>query len=69
MAAEVAVSREVIDALRTVVGSDGLIESPEERAAYECDAYTIERHVPGLVVLPVSVEEGWRWCDCAPGTG
>ena len=57
MATMLEVTRALADALRAVVGSDGLIEGPEERAAYECDAYTLERHVPGLVVLPGNVEE------------
>jgi glycolate oxidase len=51
------VKRDLAEALRAVVGGDGLIEGREERATYECDAYTLERHTPGLVVLPRSAAE------------
>jgi glycolate oxidase len=53
----VEVSRELVDALCAVVGREGLIQGPEERAVYECDAYTLERHTPGLVVLPRNASE------------
>ncbi len=45
------------ESLRTVVGSEGLIEPYEARKVYECDGYTLERAVPELVVLPASTAE------------
>jgi glycolate oxidase len=51
------VSRDLVGALRAVVGRDGLIQGGEERAVYECDAYTLERHTPALVVLPRDASE------------
>jgi glycolate oxidase len=57
MVPEHPVSRPLVNALRKVVGPDGLIESPAERSVYECDAFTLEKLAPGLVVLPRTVAE------------
>jgi len=57
MAATSEISRGLADALRAVVGREAVIEGREERAAYECDAYTLDRHAPGLVVLPGNAAE------------
>lgn len=53
----VVVSRALINALRTAVGREGIIEESEERAVYECDAYTLEKWAPGVVTLPRTVDE------------
>ncbi len=45
------------DAMVQIVGPDGVISQRDELLVYECDAYTLERHPPDLVVLPRSVEE------------
>jgi glycolate oxidase len=51
------VTQALVDALRAVVSDDGVIEGREERAVYECDAYTLEKWAPGLVVLPRNANE------------
>jgi glycolate oxidase len=38
--------------LRGIVGADGVIHGDSELMVYECDAYTLEKHLPGVVVLP-----------------
>lgn len=48
---------DVVAELRSIVGSSALIDSPTSRRAYECDAFTLVRHSPGLVVLPGSADE------------
>src|SRR5262245_11722468 len=45
------------DRLKAIVGSDGVIASPSELLVYECDAYTLERRLPEVVVLPRTTEE------------
>ena len=47
----------LIDALRAVVGKDGLVSKAEDLLVYECDAYTLEKNLPGVVVLPGSRDE------------
>jgi glycolate oxidase len=45
------------DELRAIVGEDGVVSQPEELLVYECDAYTLERHLPSAVVLPRTTEQ------------
>src|SRR5262245_21267081 len=40
-----------------MVGRDGVIQGEQELLVYECDAYTLEKHRPGVVVLPRSTAE------------
>src|SRR6476619_2358793 len=35
-----------------MVGAEGVITGDEELLVYECDAYTLEKHLPSVVVLP-----------------
>ena len=51
------VTREVLKDLRAIVGDAGIIAGEHELLVYECDAYTLERHLPGVVVLPRTTEE------------
>ncbi len=44
-------------ALAEIVGADGLIADPAELVVYECDAYTLERRLPQVVVLPRGTDE------------
>src|SRR4051812_42263021 len=46
------VSAEVVDALCVIVGKENVIYGDEELLVYECDAYTIEKQLPNVVVLP-----------------
>lgn len=48
---------QTIHAFREMVGADGVIDKPEELLTYECDAYTLERHLPTVVLLPRSTDE------------
>ncbi len=50
-------SPQVFDALRKIVGRDNVVAGEDELVVYECDAYTLEKHPPGVVVLPSSTEE------------
>src|SRR5437879_6663818 len=47
----------LIDSLRTIVGSDGLLTSPSDLLVYECDGYTIEKNKPDVVVFPTTTEQ------------
>ncbi len=53
----VAVSAQVIDALCAIVGRENVIHGDQELLVYECDAYTIEKQLPNVVVLPRTTEE------------
>jgi glycolate oxidase len=52
-----AITPEIVEQLRSVVGREGLITAPEELRTYECDGLTAFRAIPGAVVLPRSTEE------------
>ena len=43
--------------LLQILGKEGLISSPDELIAYECDALTVYSIKPIFVVLPSSTEE------------
>ncbi|HXJ59548.1 MAG TPA: FAD-linked oxidase C-terminal domain-containing protein [Verrucomicrobiae bacterium] len=47
----------VVEELRAMVGPGGVVVGPEELLVYECDAYTLEKHLPGVVVLPRNTAE------------
>src|SRR3989440_7802130 len=47
----------MVDQLRSVLGSDAVISKPDELLVYECDAYTLEKHLPAVVVLPRTTEQ------------
>jgi glycolate oxidase len=51
------VSPTVLRELRAIVGDDGVIAGEKELLVYECDAYTLERRLPGVVVLPRTTDE------------
>mgnify|MGYP001396213670 CR=1 FL=1 len=46
-----------IDAVRGIVGDDGVRATPAQKQVYAFDAYTLEKSLPGLVVLPQTTEE------------
>jgi len=56
-AVETPVPPECVAALRTIVGNDGVLAGEQELLVYECDGYTLEKHLPGVVVLPHTTEE------------
>lgn len=43
--------------LRAIVGNEGVISDSDELLVYECDAYTLEKSLPDLVVLPRTTAE------------
>src|ERR1700737_191390 len=47
----------LIDRLRPIVGSGGILTSPSELLVYECDGFTIEKNKPDVVVFPTSTEQ------------
>ncbi len=50
-------SPDLILQFRRIVGDDGVISDRDELLVYECDAYTLERNLPNVVVLPRTTEE------------
>jgi len=52
-----AVSPRVIDELRSIVGADALVTTPEGRMVYECDMHTFYKGAPDAVALPSTVEQ------------
>src|ERR1700759_3381617 len=53
----VALTAPMVDALRDIVGRENIIHGDQELLVYECDAYTIEKQLPNVVVLPRTTEE------------
>jgi glycolate oxidase len=53
----IALHQKLIDSLRAIVGSDGLLTSPSDLLVYECDGYTIAKNKPDVVVFPTSTEQ------------
>jgi glycolate oxidase len=47
----------VLDELKRIVGSDGVLFRPEDMLVYECDGQTVFKHAPDAVVFPRSVEQ------------
>jgi len=43
--------------LSGIVGAGNVISGEQELLVYECDAYTMEKHLPGVVVLPGNTGE------------
>jgi glycolate oxidase len=57
---------EIVQALRRIVPGEGVIDSENERRAYECDGLTAYRQLPMVVVLPettMQVAEVLRYCS------
>jgi glycolate oxidase len=46
-----------LDELRAIVGKEHVISGEHELLVYECDAYTLEKNLPGAVVLPKTTDE------------
>ena len=47
-------TKKLVDELRAIVGTDGLIVSDEGRLVYECDMHTFYKGLPDAVVLPAT---------------
>jgi len=53
----VTISPQMLRALVQIVGGENVISGEEELLVYECDAYTLEKNLPNVVVLPRTTEE------------
>ncbi len=53
----VVVSDSVIRKLRLIVGDENVLCEAAQLLVYECDAYTLEKRLPGAVVLPQTTDE------------
>jgi glycolate oxidase len=49
--------REIVADLRAIVPGEGVIDAEDERRAYECDALSVYRQLPMVVVLPSTTEQ------------
>ena len=52
-----AVTSSLVDALRNIVGSDGVLAAHSDLLVYECDGFTIDKNSPDVVVFPRTVEQ------------
>ncbi|MEQ1934454.1 MAG: FAD-binding oxidoreductase, partial [Fimbriimonadaceae bacterium] len=51
--------------LASVISADRILSGASAERAYDCDAYTVERSKPSLVVLPETTDEVIavvKWC-------
>src|SRR5678815_5162260 len=48
---------EAVEALVRIVGKQNVLAGADELLVYECDAYTLQKRPPGVVVLPNSTSE------------
>lgn len=48
---------EMLEALRAVLPADAILVDGPERMVYDCDAYTMEKETPSVVLLPTTTEE------------
>lgn len=46
-----------VDELKRVLGPEAVLDGPSVVRAYDCDAYTVDRSAPQVVVLPNSTEQ------------
>ena len=49
--------RGIVEELRAIVGPEGMVAGAQDLMVYECDAYTLEKHLPGVVVLPRTTDQ------------
>lgn len=47
----------LVDALRSVVGEDGVLSQAADMLVYECDGFVVEKNRPDVVVFPRTTEE------------
>jgi glycolate oxidase len=50
-------NRSLLDALREIVGRDGIVSAADQRLVYECDMLVYYKGMPDLVALPRSTAE------------
>src|SRR5215213_8496498 len=49
--------RDLLGALRAIVGPEGIVSAASDLLVYECDGYTIEKNKPDVVVFPTTTEQ------------
>ena len=62
------ISPAVLHELRAIVGAENIVTGDQELLVYECDAYTLEKSLPNVVVLPRTTAEvvsGWAVAELA----
>ncbi|MSU20336.1 MAG: FAD-binding protein [Pedosphaera sp.] len=47
----------ILAEFRAIVGSGNIVTNADELLVYECDAYTLEKNLPDVVVLPKTTEQ------------
>ena len=52
-----AVRSSLIDELRSIVGSDGVLSANSDLLVYECDGFVIEKNSPDVVVFPQTTKQ------------
>ncbi len=53
----IAVRSTVVDQLRQIVGTDGVLSAHSDLLVYECDGFVIEKNSPDVVVFPQTTEQ------------
>ncbi|MBX7105068.1 MAG: FAD-binding protein [Gemmataceae bacterium] len=48
---------EIAERFRAILPADAVLTAPSELVVYECDAFTLEKKAPDLVVFPASTED------------
>jgi len=51
------ITPQIVAELRVIVGRSNVVADADELLVYECDAYTLEKYLPSVVVLPRSTDE------------
>src|SRR5947209_8385885 len=51
------ITSELLDAFSRIVSKENVICGDDRLLVYECDAYTLEKHLPSVVVLPQNTEQ------------
>jgi glycolate oxidase len=52
-----AIAISIADRFRAILPKDAVLSAPSELIVYECDAFTLEKKAPDLVVFPSSTED------------
>jgi glycolate oxidase len=51
------ITPQIVAELRAIVGRPNVVADADELLVYECDAYTLEKYLPSVAVLPRSTDE------------
>jgi glycolate dehydrogenase FAD-linked subunit len=62
-------SAHLLDALREIVGANGIVVAADQRLVYECDMLVYYKGMPDLVVLPHSTAEVQAVVRCCASAG